>query len=457
MRPATTSIVVTALLASTALADEGDLLWRHDVRGASDWDAAEAVAVDGDQAFAIGGVADSETGVMPILVRAYDLTSGEVLWSRELASDGWAGGTHIAVTADVVFVIGAGQIAHPDGRLDWDWIYAAYDRRRGKELWSRRVDSGGNDYVDIAVVARGRLVLGGSLSDQAVVTAVDPATGDEDGWRARAPFRDGHSYTDNLVVVGDLVVATGIELDAWWDYSTSDVWCAAFDLETGDPLWDRRLESPGAEFGNGALAAAGGRVFVAQNAERAEGDRQLVIRALDLETGADDWRYTTSRGGNGYGGASLVVAGGVLAVAGGALSGVFPTPNFAGHDTFVAAHDLETGRQLWITEPVDHVYAGATAVATDGESIFVLSRVWEVLEGLRVQAFEVDGTERWRSEISRAMATATFNSYDTLAVGGGTVVVAGVTFGGDFPWPTDWLVAAFSDSAALPAPARRGR
>src|SRR5688572_22338697 len=224
MKSLAISLVVKALLASSP--NPGELRWRDDVRGSSDWDSAEAVAADGDEAFAIGGVADFRTGVMSILVRAYDVRTGEVVWSRELPSDGWAGGAHITVTPDVIFVVGSGEICHCDDpdvsscwsedpnsvcterRLDWDGIVAAFDRHNGKRLWSRQVDSGGDDYLEIAVRARDRLILGGSLSDRSALTALVPSSGaDDPNWPAPAARLDGHSYTDNLAVVGNLVIA----------------------------------------------------------------------------------------------------------------------------------------------------------------------------------------------------------------------------------------------------------
>jgi outer membrane protein assembly factor BamB len=271
-----------------------------------------------------------------------------------------------AATGQVVWRVNLGSLTNGDapaindgmfyaGTLNGDVV--AIDLATRQELWRTNVGgairhamnlSGGLVYVNgddtnlealdaatgalvwsaPAVVPNNTPALGNGLlyvgDDLLTIWALDPATGAQ-VWKKRVFCS---CYLDSQVVVGDGVVAVGIDTTA-----------QVRDAANGSLLWtgnvDRYARSP---------ALAGGVLYVTSQSEHGQ---YGPTRAFDVTTGAELWETDLPN--------AIVVE---IAVANAVVY-------LSGDDRHVYALDASTGTQLW-RSPLTRTYGHGAPVVADG-------------------------------------------------------------------------------------------
>jgi len=109
-------------------AGDGILLWSDILDSAGGFDeAVGGVAFQGGQVF-VHGVVDSGSANLDLLIRAYEASSGRVLWQDHVDKDGGLefppGLWQVGLAADRSRVAIVGSTFGPDG---WDWVVRTYD------------------------------------------------------------------------------------------------------------------------------------------------------------------------------------------------------------------------------------------------------------------------------------------------------------------------------------------
>jgi outer membrane protein assembly factor BamB len=152
----------------------------------------------------------------------------------------------------------------------------------------------------------------------------------------------------------------------------------ALDAETGDVLWEFQFDLAGDDDEPRAIAVEDGRVFVAGQARTADGDRDLLMVALDAETGDRLWQELFDLVGfNDIANAIVVRESRVFVVGEGQLGPEDPTPDAPEPETdaIVLARDQKTGALLWHVQfDLEKNDIGSDilrAIAADGSHVYV--------------------------------------------------------------------------------------
>lgn len=239
----------------------GKLLWQDQLDKGSD-DFASGVVADGTRVFVSGTTFGPRR--YDWIVRAYDAKTGQNLWEAtfDLAGrDDFSRGTAVALEGGLLFVGGyAGN-----SRGNQDWIVRAYNTSSGALVWQDQFDFGGDsDGVRSLAIKDGRLFAGGVAHAPggygALVRAYNAASG-AILWQERTTGTSPNTYAQKIVVEGDSVFI-GLFLD---ELEISGKFAFAVQARQGANgmrLWDDRVEH-GGELGAffGDLAVHGGRLF----------------------------------------------------------------------------------------------------------------------------------------------------------------------------------------------------
>ena len=173
----TSNIQVAALDAAT-----GANLWQDVIDFAGGGDFAFSVDVDGGRAF-MGGAVNNATPNRDYFVRAYDLFSGAILWSRRLDLQGRDTLTALDAADGRVHTVGIGGRCRQYPVGDCDALIRTYRAADGHLLWKDRIDGAGDFDTFEAVAASGGAVAAvGALTDgngnvDYLVRVYDAATG----------------------------------------------------------------------------------------------------------------------------------------------------------------------------------------------------------------------------------------------------------------------------------------
>jgi outer membrane protein assembly factor BamB len=164
-------------------ARQGSLLWEDVFDRAGGDDVATSIVVNGHRLF-VGGITetfdDMGTGNLDVLVRAYDVVTGTVLWHVDFDSGPVDSVSSIAVKGRRLFVAGLTQ--NIAGNVDV--LVQAYDTRAGAMLWVDTFDNAnGDDWANAIVVTRRKVAIAGRVTDDDgnidfVVRAYDSLSGD---------------------------------------------------------------------------------------------------------------------------------------------------------------------------------------------------------------------------------------------------------------------------------------
>jgi hypothetical protein len=230
---------------------------------------AKDVEVEGDTAFVTGWTYTPGGGGYDFVIRAYDLPSGAVRWSREVGlgpqcheeAPGFARcvAKVVAVHAGRVFVGGhlTGPAGHPD------FAVLAFDARTGEPLWESVTDptgTGASDYAwAVAAVGRDVFVLGeygfvlgqyGDLSGM-LLQAHDASTG-AIRWQQRVPGARNGSIKETLAADRDGVYIGGID-------AQSRFFVQAYEPASGRLRWEDHANDGLGQMTGLALAEPGDR------------------------------------------------------------------------------------------------------------------------------------------------------------------------------------------------------
>lgn len=268
-------------------AADGRLLWqdRLDFRGQRD--GADAAAIRGRRAAAVGTLRDEDAGEWMSVIRGYHSRSGEVLWERRVPTQRTRlQGSAVAIDRGKVFV--ADNILGPDG--DNQLLVRAFDADSGAILWSHRI--GGGLWIPRAIEVRaGRVVVAGdfrppsgAISSHGFLRAYDADSGvplwDFLGVGKPSDASGCGCFLD-AKIAGALTVAVGGRLQ-------EDAILRVVRTRDGAPVLENVLSVPEGDgrFAEYAAVAAGrrGRVFAAGSAAFSADNRNVdwVVRAVDI-------------------------------------------------------------------------------------------------------------------------------------------------------------------------------
>jgi hypothetical protein len=292
-------------------AGTGAVLWTDQ------WDLAfmaKSLAVSGNQVFVAG-----EAYTVPWhgdgMVRAYDAGTGAVLWTDQWDLAGEDNSANaLAVSGNRVFVAGYGTSASGNG----DWMVRAYDASSGAVLWTDQWDlAGKNDMANALAVSGNRVFVTGFGTNASgnigwLVRAYDASSGAV-LWTDQWDLAGGHSYALALDVSGNRVFVAGFDTNASGNWN----WLVrGYDAGTGAVLWTDQRDLAGKDDSVNALAVSGNQVFVTGDGTNLSGNRDWLVRAYDASTGAVLWTDQWDLAGKGDNASSLAVSGNRVFVAG---------------------------------------------------------------------------------------------------------------------------------------------
>ena len=245
----------------------GTVLWEDQVtRGADDAIAWE-VDVHQQRVFVAGTTSSvSQPSNRDLLLRAYDIRSGEVEWQVTRPS---VSPTGLAVASGRVFLVG--------NSANQPYV-AAFRVKNGEFLWEDRAPGSGT-YADLAFRAS-KLVVAGSNSGL-LVRLYDAASG----------AMEWEDNPETPLGVFEGAAAIGLNDDAVYIAGTSslafvhqEIVVRAYRASDGALLWDDRAHrSPGFDTGGIDLALGKHRLFVAGTVRSgSSSDSNFLVRAYDI-------------------------------------------------------------------------------------------------------------------------------------------------------------------------------
>jgi glucose dehydrogenase len=325
----------------------GQLIWQdQDDRGQGN-DLAYGVVATRDAAFGVGAVRDPDDADW--LVRAYEPDTGAVLWQDQFDK---AGNNDFALDAAVeggrLFVGGITLNPTVDPRFpfNFNWHVRAYEATTGALLWQQETDlAGGNDQSLRLAAGHERVVAVGNVQTTAGhldfhVRAYDAATGAL-VWSDQVDGEGGDDNALGVAVEGRRVYAAGTV--------GADFFLRAYNARTGAVLWEERLDLGGGPDLARTVAARGGRVFAAGRGTNAAGNLDFLVRAYDARTGELLWHDQADGAGGDDAATALAVKGGHVFAAG-PVSGEDATCVTVGSGSClftVRAYAGTTGALLW--------------------------------------------------------------------------------------------------------------
>lgn len=212
-------------------------------------------------------------------VAAFDPSTGEVLWTRDLPVEIFAFGREGALVP-----VGDDRVAVALGSRREDApVVAVLDVTDGTTVWE--LTGLGTSSLEAAA---GTVVVSGWAGSAPSITAYDAADG-QPRWRHDLP--SGEAWSSDIAVAGDAVFVTfdaGRSDPATGEEEPGERFVAAFDIRSGEQRW--RVDTDLRPF---ALDGAEGRdplVVLGRDGER------NTLLALDPATGQERWRWAPDSG-----------------------------------------------------------------------------------------------------------------------------------------------------------------
>jgi hypothetical protein len=260
----------------------GALAWEHVFADGGFVNAIHARRGKVYLAAAANAEADGETH---FVIRALSSRTGDLLWQDEDDRSGALDhAASVTATTDRVFV--AGTVSHDDGSCtadfftgNCDFVVRAYDATTGTLLWTDEVDKVGHRDHAYSVVAIGDRVFAGGLGStdftrNFLVRAYDGATGAL-LWEDHQADRGGAA--NQLAAEGATVYAAG---DGALPVTGSslDFLVRAYEDSTGALLWEDKHDEAGGADGAIGIAVRRGRVLAAGGVVGENGDVDYAVR-----------------------------------------------------------------------------------------------------------------------------------------------------------------------------------
>ena len=142
--------------------DTGALRWQDVLERGGDPDTVLDLTVEGDRVFAVGQGGPGGIFNGDIIVRAYQATTGAVLWEDQFDV---AGGDDnlTAVAAQGGRIVACGAVTNPQG--NYDFFVRVYDARTGTVEWQDQVDVGDFDLGQALAIHGNRVFVAASFGD----------------------------------------------------------------------------------------------------------------------------------------------------------------------------------------------------------------------------------------------------------------------------------------------------
>ena len=287
----TTDIFVRAYEVTT-----GRILWDNIFDKGRD-DLPQALDANSNAVVVAGYGGNVSTSYVDFIVRAYDPLTGAILWDDQVDKSGtddaaWA----VAVEGNQVFVAGTTRLG-----LSNDLILRAYDARSGKLKWEFR--RAGTSPLQM-VSTPGRLFVAGFSSSNTFVAALNPKNG---GIIWQDSSKPGVYF--DLTVKTNYVIAAGAN-------NKRGILVRVYDSQTGAERWNDQ-SSPQTGFAEfiSAVTATDDAVYVAGVSGKDFEYSEFLVRAYDLTTGSVLFTERTQRGPS-TNVSDIAVSGTVLTVVG---------------------------------------------------------------------------------------------------------------------------------------------
>ena len=270
-----TDFAVRAYLGRT-----GKLLWEDLFEGTGNaMDTADAIAADRNRVFVSGTVENIYTG-QDFIVRAYHAQTGKLLWQDQVNGtiNQYDVGSAIAVKGNLLCVAGSLRNVGTGN----DFIVRTYHAKTGKLLWQDQVNCPHEyDEANAIAIKDGLVFVGGSVSNNdkgrlftirayyaktGKLIWADQAEGSLNGW----------SGAEAVTVSGNRVFAAGNVSNI---ATFEDFTIRAYHAKTGKLLWQDQVDGTASDWDSAnAIAATGGRVFVAGQVINDQTAGDLIIR-----------------------------------------------------------------------------------------------------------------------------------------------------------------------------------
>ena len=287
-------------------ATDGELIWEDQVGGDGQNDKGQAIAVSNDRVFAAGSVYMTDANP-DFVVRAYRARDGVLLWQDQHDEAGFhEAATAITTRGKRVFAVGFyGEQSQTGGLL-----VRAYKVNDGEVLWDAR--SQGRSVAAIVVEGKRVFVAGHSGSTTSEYDFLVRAHRAKDGALLWEDQYDGAGDWDSahaIAAVGGRVFAAGITKRTTAGRFDFDFLVRAYDAKDGTLLWEDRYDKVGADDWARAIVVDRGQVFVAGSAGNRPGDEDFLVRVYRDADGVLLWEATYDKAG-GVDRASAIAVGG---------------------------------------------------------------------------------------------------------------------------------------------------
>ena len=258
----------------------GALVWQDQFDRAGRNDRARSVAVAGDRVV-VGGISARPGDFGLFYVRAYDASNGALLW-QDAAPGVFGDAVNVVADGRRAFVSGT-VLSSIDPVVNQDWLVRAYDATTGRLLWEDSRDTAGGrtdrDTFDVAwnlAVAGGRLFAAGQGGHDCfwvagpgncdfLVRAYDVRTG--------AVVWDDHHDRTGMDDVAHVIATDGNRVFAGGNGGNDcafsglptncDFLIRSYDSKTGELAWEDQADKDGGDDELSGLSVHGNRVFAA--------------------------------------------------------------------------------------------------------------------------------------------------------------------------------------------------
>ena len=282
-------------------ATTGNRIW-EDVANKGRDDFVQAIAAGAHGVYVVGYGGNVGPAPLDFLVRAYDKTSGALLWEDQVDNGGDDVAWRVATQGQMVFVAGSTSSSPSE---PWNMILRAYDALSGKLAWESvypnalpsalavsngSVYVGGSSFLVAYNSLTGELIWSKTLTDTILDLAVTEsrifAAGsllrayDETGdlvWEVSPAEGESAQAID---MSGDVILLAGTKAQPY-PLESSEFLVRAYGAESGNLLWED-LSHPSSSSVAFDVAVAGGQAFAVGWNTNLNGDTDFSIRAYSL-------------------------------------------------------------------------------------------------------------------------------------------------------------------------------
>jgi outer membrane protein assembly factor BamB len=254
----------------------GSLLWEDQFDGGAEVaDQARAFAISSGHLYVVGGIQQT-AGDDDMVIRRYDAETGALVWHQVFAGAAGERDEAFAVTIVQSRVFVAGRASLFTGSFGSTWAVQAYSADTGELLWA---DYREQQEVNAIVAQDERVIaVGARQSGQAVVRAYEPSSGNI-LWRNA--FGSSFSSANAIDTDGQLAYVGGHVSRSVMQSGTLIV--RAIDLTTGATVWQARFKSSSAGGSVNDLVVVSDRVYAVGLTAVATLVKDFLVRVYDAQ------------------------------------------------------------------------------------------------------------------------------------------------------------------------------